>query len=393
MDVRAIVLIGGATGDGAGAAENIAGIPLAYLDVLGVPVIERVQQRIQRFGVSCTTIISDSPCDGGPFAHAVPSLPSLPHVHAEGEQLWRAAEDTFLTYAEDGADLVLALRVGPYVEADYEALIQHHLDHHCAVTMAADDDFQSLEVFVLSASARNDAAALFRNHMMRMRRDCAPFRVKGYCNRLGSSADLRRLALDGLLARNEIRPQGTELKPGVWVGASARIHRKARVIAPAYIGAHAKVRAAALITRGSILEHHADVDCGTVVENSSVLPFTRVGAGLDVMHSVIGFHRLAHLRQNVEVEISDEKFVGTVPLTAVSRLAGSTAALFAFIPMQIYRGFFASSQRKSVAKIPECSEDASSAALKASVLEVPATGAEASEFPSHLAVARRYGDE
>jgi carbonic anhydrase/acetyltransferase-like protein (isoleucine patch superfamily) len=393
MDVRAIVLIGGAAGDGPGVAENIAGIPLAYLDVLGVSVIERVQRRLQRFGVSCTTIISDSPCDGGPFAHAVPSLPSLPHVHAETEQFWQAAEETFLKYAEDGADLVLALRVGPYVEADYEALIQHHLDHRCAVTMAVDGEFQSLGLFVLSASARNDAAALFKNRMTRMRRDCAPFFVKGYCNRLRSSADLRKLALDGLLARNEIRPQGTELKPGVWVGAAARIHRKARVIAPAFIGAHAKVRASVLITRGTVLEHHAEVDCGTVVENSSLLPFARVGAGLDVMHSVVGFRRLAHLRQNVEVEISDEKFVGMVPLTAVSRLAGSTAALFAFLPMQIYRGLFASSQRNSAAKIPECPEDATGAALKASVLEVPATGAESSEFPSNLAVARRYGDE
>jgi len=270
--------------------------------------------------------------------------------------------------------------------------VQHHLDHHCAVTMAVDGQSEALDLFVLSASARNDAAALFKNRMQRMRRECAPFYVQGYCNRLRGSADLRRLAVDGLLAKNSIRPDGAEIKPGVWVGTAARIHRKARVIAPAFIGAHAKVRASALITRGSVIEHHADVDCGTVVENSSVLPFTRVGAGLDVMHSVVGFRRLAHLRQNVEVEIADEKFVGMVPLTALSRLAGSTAALFAFIPIQIYRGFFASSQRKSAAKIPECPEDATGA-LEAPVLEVPATGAEASEFPSHLAVARRYGDE
>jgi carbonic anhydrase/acetyltransferase-like protein (isoleucine patch superfamily) len=392
MDIRAIVLIGGAASDGATPAETIGGMPLAYLDVLGVPVAERVQQRLQRFGVSCTTFISDCQCDAGPFAHAISFSPTLPHIHAEGEQFWRAAEDTFLQYAEDGADLILALRVGPYVEADYEALIQHHLDHHCAVTMAVDSGNAALDLFVLSASARADAAALFKNRMERMRRECAPFVVSGYCNRLRSSYDLRRLAVDGLMTRNEVRPEGTELKPGVWVGTAARIHRKARVIAPAFIGAHAKVRASSLITRGSVIEHHADVDCGTVVENSSVLPFTRVGAGLDVMHSVVGFRRLAHLRQNVEVEIADEKFVGMVPLTAVSRLAGSAAALFAFIPIQIYRGLFASSQRKCPAQIPESLEE-TKAVLDAPVLEVPATGAEASEFPSNLAVARRYGDQ
>ncbi len=392
MDVRAIVLIGGATGDHPGAQESIGGVPFAYLDVLGLPVSERVGRQLQNFGVSRITFISDPPCDSAQFAHTINFAHSMPHVHAEGEQLWQAAEDTFLKYAEDGADLVFALRLGPYVEVDYEALVQHHLDRHCAVTMAVDSGNQPLDLFVLSASARADASALFKNRMQRMRRECAPFHVKGYINRLETSTDLRRLAVDGLLAKNAIRPQGKEIKPGIWAGAGARIHRKARVVAPAFIGAHAKVRASALITRASVVEHHGDVDCGTVVENSSVLPFTRVGAGLDVMHAVVGFHCLAHLRQNVEVEIADQTLVGMVPLTPLSRLAGSTAALFTFIPMQIYRSLTASSQRTSAAKCPESSEQAS-AVLEAPVLEVPATGAEASEFPSQLAVARRYGDK
>ena len=392
MDVRAIVLIGGAESDVPAAQERIGGVPFAYLDVLGLPIVERVQRRLQKFGVSCITFISDSPCDSGPFAHTIQFAPTMPHVHAEGEQLWQAAEETFVKYAEEGADLVFALRIGPYVEVDYEALVQHHLDHHCAVTMAVDNENQPLDLCVLSASARTDAAALFKNRMERMRRECAPFYVKGYFNRLETTADLRRLAVDGLLAKNAIRPEGTEIKPGIWAGTGARIHRKARVIAPAFIGAHAKVRASTLITRGTVIEHHGDVDCGTVVENSSVLPFTRVGAGLDVMHSVVGFHRLAHLRQNVEVEIADQKIVGMVPLTPLSRLAGSTAALFAFIPMQIYRSLFASSQRTSAAECPESLEQAR-IVLDAPVVEVPATGAETSEFPSHLAVARRYGDE
>ena len=96
-----------------------------------------------------------------------------------------------------------------------------------------------------------------------------------------------------------------------------------------------------MITRGTVVEHHAEIDCGTVVENSTVLPYTYVGAGLDVMHSVVGFRRLSHLVRNVEVEISDRKLVGMPAVSAVSRLAGSTAALFAFLPKQIYRGFFA----------------------------------------------------
>ena len=47
---------------------------------------------------------------------------------AEGDSSGRRRRDAFSRYAEDGAELVLALRMGPYVEVDYEELIQHHLD-------------------------------------------------------------------------------------------------------------------------------------------------------------------------------------------------------------------------------------------------------------------------
>jgi hypothetical protein len=178
----------------------------------------------------------------------------------------------------------------------------------------------------------------------------------------------------------------------VWVAKSARIHRKARIVAPAYIGVYSKIRAAALITRGTVVEHHAEIDCGTVVENSTVLPYTYIGAGLDVMHSVVGFHRLSHLIRKVEVEISDRKLVGMPAVGVLSRLAGSTAALFTFLPKVIYRGFFSPSHSGSAADTPECSEE-QAAALKIPATEAPGSGPEASEFPSTLAVARRYGEQ
>jgi hypothetical protein len=76
----------------------------------------------------------------------------------------------------------------------------------------------------------------------------------------------------------------------------------------------------------------------------------------------------------------------------VSRLAGSTAALFAFLPKQIYRGFFAPSHRKSAVEIPDPLGKADNA-LQAPAMEDQATGPESSEFPTHLAVARKYGEK
>ena len=388
MDIRGILLVGGATSNDG--AERIAGVPIAYLDALGVPVVQRVLRRLQHFGVCKTTLISDAPAEIA-FTHR-PAVDHRVHcLEAAGEEFWDAAENTFHQYAAEGADLVVALRLGHYVEIDYEEMIQHHLDKRCTISMAVDSQGASLDLFVLDPAGRFDAKELFQSHLQRLRRQCEPFPVTGYANRLQTAADLRRLALDGLLAKNAVHPEGMEIKPGVFLGRGARIHRKARVVAPAFIGARAKVHAEALITRGSILEHHSEVDCGTVVENSTLLPFTRLGAGLDVMHSVVGFRRLAHLVRNVEVEITDAKLIDMVPISAISRLAGSTAALFAFLPKQIYRGLSAPSQREKPAESPECAEPGGSA-LTAPVLEAPASGVESSEFPSNLAVVRRYGD-
>ena len=111
------------------------------------------------------------------------------------------------------------------------------------------------------------------------------------------------------------------------------------------------------------------------------------------MHSVVGFRRLAHLRQNVEVEITDDKLVGMVPLTP--QFLDWQAAPQRFLHSYLSR-FTAASLRRPNARAPrKCPEslERAQAVLEAPVLEVPATGAEASEFPSHLAVARRYGDQ
>ncbi len=392
MDVKAILLVGGAGTDALGGspAETVAGIPIAYLDVLGLPVLQHLLHRLRRFGVLGVTLVSGGSTEADPLVKRALARSGLPRVQAPGDQLWQAAEDVFHKYAEDGAELVLALRIGPYTDVDYDELIQHHLDHRCPVTMAVDSEGATLDLFVLSACSRKDAVTLFRSRMQQLRRECKPFRVAGYVNRLQHAADLRRLAMDGLLERNSIRPSGREIKPGVWVGESAHIHHRARVVAPAFVGAHAKIRGGALLTRGAIVEQHAEVDCGTVVENSTVLPFTYVGAGLDVMHSVVGLRRLTHLQRNVEVEISDGKLVGMAALRAVSRVAGSTAGFFAFIPKRIHRRLFGPPDRQSAADNPQSVEQ-TPASLESSVVGSQGSAPDASELP--LAVARRYGEQ
>ena len=392
MDVKAIVMVGDASQEPVAGSrpETIGGVPIAYLDVLGMSVLRRVLARLRRCGVTGTTLITDASPDAEPFLKRAIAGIALSRVNAAGEQLWQAAENTFLNYAESGAELVITLRIGPYMDVDYEELIQHHLDHRCAVTMAVDSSGASLDLFVLSACSRKDAITLFRSHLKQLRRECQPFPVTSYINRLRTAADLRCLAMDGLLRKNSVLPVGKEIKPGIWVGEHAHIHRRARLVAPAYVGGHAKIRAAALITRGAVVESRAEVDCGTVVENSTVLAFTYVGAGLDVMHSVVGLRHLSHLLRNVEVEISDGKLVGISALRAVSRIAGSTAGFFALLPKRIHRRLFASPDCQGGADGPESGEK-KKAPPESPMLGVSGANPEASELP--LAVARRYGNQ
>ena len=392
MDIRAIVLIGGARSEGANATERFGEVPFAYLDVLGMSVEERVVQRLQHFGVSVCTVITDASDEAMEFISNSLSGTRIHRLRTNTtEELWGAAEEQFQRCAEEGAELVIVLRLGAYIEVDYEEMIQHHLDHRSCITQAVQADGTKLDLFVVSASARSDAADLFQSRLAHLRKGSAPFLIAGYVNHLQKTADFRRLAVDGLLARNAVAPRGQEVRPGIWLGRSARIHRKARIVAPAYIGANVKIRASTLITRGSVIERHAEVDCGTVVENTTILPFSCLGAGLDAVHCVVGFRRVAHLVRDVEVHISDEKLVGMVPLSPVSRLAGSTAALFAFIPREVFRGLVSPWRHERTAGTVDHPEEAKSA-LEDSALEVSASQVEPSEFPSNLAVVRRYGD-
>ena len=126
-----------------------------------------------------------------------------------------------------------------------------------------------------------------------------------YANRLQSPRDFRRLVLDAFQGRCNLRPQGREVKPGVWICEGAQIERSARLVAPAFIGRNVQISDECLITRGSNVESNSIVDYGTVVEDSSILSNTYVGIGLDLSHSIVIGRSLLNLQHNVNLEITD----------------------------------------------------------------------------------------
>lgn len=386
MDVRAIVLAGALPGGDNGygfPAETLGEVPIAFFDVLGKPVFHRVLEQVARWGISSTILVTELSSAASDF-FTKPA--GVQHMEAEPEQSWRAAEAAFAEHVQAGADAVLVLRVGPYFELNADELLQHHCDARNRVTPLVDAAGEPLPAFLLSASRRNDAAFLLRRRLQEMRSTGSSYTCRGYCNRLRDAADLRRLAVDGLLGTAGIAPAGRELKPGVWVGEGARIQRGARLLAPAFIGRRTKVRAAAVVTRCSSLEHHSEVDFGTVVENSTVLPYTYVGAGLDVNHSVLGLKRVAHLARGVEIEVSDPKLLGMRPASAPIRTLASAVSLTSFLPLQILRGMFSRNRPAEPTPSLPSSLNAPEPELKS---EIGGDG----HFSADLVVARRYGDQ
>jgi hypothetical protein len=109
-----------------------------------------------------------------------------------------------------------------------------------------------------------------------------------------------------------------------------------------------------------------------------------------VAHSVVGMGQVANLRRSTTVEVADGKLIGHVPSGAGRRLITAVAdALFS-----LGRELFGGRSRQ-----PEPSPEVGGHVL-ASASGPSASGPEAAresnvpaEFPSSLAVARRYGDD
>lgn len=364
MDVRAILLIGNPDpADGAApsvGAEAFSGVPLSLLPVLGKPLLHRFTDRLKKAGVDSIAVLNTGECSSPLVEDAHRSDVKWKDVSAQ--QAWREAEDRFDEFVHSGADLVLLVRLGTYAEVEIDPLIQFHLDQRNHVTQVARED-GALDFFVLSSSRRNDAAFLLRNKLTKMRVTARPFMTRGYANPLQSASDFRRLVLDSFLLKTSIEPAGEQVRPGIWMGTGARVHRSVRLVAPCYVGAYSKVRKGALITRGTSLEHHSVVDCGSVVEASTLLPLSYLGAGLDLTHSIVGNKRIVSVKYGAELEVEDKDLVSAVPSTSALRTLQDAANLATFVPRQFIRSLVAGSKPKPAPAQVECPSGFDAAAV------------------------------
>jgi len=375
--VRALVLVGGRPG-----AERFGEFPLALLDVLGRSVLMRTLDRIRAAGIEEVAVLSDA--DPMPPVPAPASSSSFSVVSPEC--FWDEALQQFRRLARQ-TECVLVIRLGAWAEVNFATMVDQHRRKGFAVTRACSPRGELLDVFVISSASSSEAAALLRGELRDEHIAAAEHKTCGYVNLLVALPDLRTLALDAFAGESEVRPCGRELRPGVWLGKGARIHRSARVVAPAFIGDFCNVRRAAVVTRGSSLERHSEVDCATMIDNSSVMPYTRVGAGLDVEYSVVGFRQVHSLQRNATVDIADPHLVGAATTLFAARVYTAVSWILHFIPDVLWQ---------SLSKLPSQRQQSASETMSTTpaLSELPLATAEsqADSYPE-MAATRRYGNE
>ena len=273
------------------------GIPLTCVEVLGRSVLDRLSDELRKIGIDAVTVVADRCFEAA--RSDVDQAISLPISWVE--DAWSSATRMLMHYRENGIDTALVIRPGAYAELDYADVLQYHREGNQGTTRAYSEDVP-LDIWVVDGN-RFSAGEQIRDTFLAG--NGARYAVGGYVNHLEHPRDLRRLVTDALSSRCRLRPQGCETRPGVWMNEGAEVHRSARIVAPAFIGRDSRIEEQCLITRCSSVESNCQIDYGTVIEDSSILPNSYVGIGLDISHSIIRGNSLLNLERDVTLEIAD----------------------------------------------------------------------------------------
>jgi carbonic anhydrase/acetyltransferase-like protein (isoleucine patch superfamily) len=280
--------------------------PLAYCDVLGCNIAERIIERFVRAEADVVSVLCEkgrSANDGNESERLKPSFTAFENVE------FQCVSDPFLSvreklqeYVRNGIEHAFLLFGNIYAETDLLDLFYFHRESRRPATRALCGD-GALDLWVVDCAKAQDAD--LADLLTTQREHENHYFIREYVNRLAAPRDLRQFAADLLRGRCVGRPSGREVKRGIWIDDGAEVHRRARIVAPAYIGRNTQVMQDALITRSSNIERDCLVEYGTVVEDSSILQGTAIGICLDVCHAIASRSKFLNLDRQVVIEISD----------------------------------------------------------------------------------------
>ncbi len=293
--------------------------PIVCTEILGESVLQRTIQRLRKSGIHAITVMADDSI----------RLPEC--LQQDGTTIVRRSLDRrsmaemIAQQSLMGVEMTLMMRVAAYIEFDLAGIIRCH-QVQAGILTRARDKYGPLELWMMGARAIRHAGMGLNSIAAMETAPDSPYLVTGYVNRLNDAHDVRRLVTDSLTGRCELKPCGTEIRPGVWAGERASIHSCARIVAPAFIGRRTKVRSSALITRGSSVERDCVIERNTIIEDSSILSFSHLGQDLDVSHAVIDGSRFIHLRRKVAVTFDDAKLFSRRGRSSIQQMWGTLRA-------------------------------------------------------------------
>lgn len=292
--------------------EGLLVEPLEWVDVAGRSLVERMIERFTAIEVELVSVLVEE----GTFLPAPLFRASQENLTVEVvSDLYSAVARKLSDYSDRGIERSFLHRADTYAETDLLDLFCFHREARQAATCTFDKEGPVALWVVDCAKAQSlQLESLIENAEYK---NGSKYFIREYVSRLAHPRDLRQFAADVLRGSCQTGPSGRQVRTGIWIDDGAEIHRRARIVAPAYIGRGSRVRADALITRFSNVERDCLVDCGTVIEDSSILPNTSVGIWLDLCHAVANANKLMNLERDVVIEISDPKVMRST--VAVSR--------------------------------------------------------------------------
>ena len=202
---------------------------------------------------------------------------------------------------KQGIEQLLLIRLGAYAELDLLDILQFHRQSHNLTTEVFDQRGPLGVEIVHRASVTRDYV---ERRQMRNKLDGSRYRFHGYANRLCSAQMYRDLVCDALRRKCALRPRGTQLGEGVWVGEQTRIGDSVRLVGPCFVGDGTVLEEGVTVGPFASIENDSIIDCGTTIEGASILPQTFLAAGLKVRHSIIDGAHLEHLETGTTVDLT-----------------------------------------------------------------------------------------
>lgn len=309
MQIAAILTLAARTGSEADSIEPSRGenrrrkrfltnVPDAKLEVLGKSLLDRSISRLKQAGVESTSVI--------PEGSALTQL--LPARSANSNDFISAWEKAIGEYVRQGVDTLLLLRTNAYTDLDYEELLRFHSERRAGLTQVYSAE-SSIDVAVVNANVLRESEHAYRTTLSNLISDQEHFYYHGYINRLRKPKDFRRLIEDGLSGKCSLRPIGTEVGEGIWLGAGAEVDDSCVMTGPTFIGSGTRVAACTSISGGSAVERNCEIDCGTTVDQSRILQETYVGVGLTVRGSIVSNQKMVNLERKTELAINDPRLI------------------------------------------------------------------------------------